>query len=118
LKTKKEKAVFLFHILVAVFIVIPYLTAVDVSDITPRPDYWLTLLMLLAFTSGLIGTVVWLVDIFIILWFDTTTKTMLDTDNVDLAGKAYVVVAVSTGFTMLLYWIGLVDDFFSFVSFY
>jgi hypothetical protein len=98
--------------------VIPYLSAIDMSEITPRPDYWLTLLLLLVFTSVLVGTVIWLVDIFIIFCFDKTTKTMLDTDNVDLSGKAFIVVAVSTGFTMLLYWIGLIDDFFSFASFY
>ena len=113
-----KKIVFFCNVAVSLWITVPYTLKISFSSISPHFSDWLTPLVLSFFTSLLLGTPMHIVYLVLICFIFKDTSAMDDYDNVALTRSALDAVFLSTFYTILLYYFGLTDTYFCFISIY
>lgn len=102
---------------VGLIIAITYTLKIDTASIAPHYSDWLMLIILLVFTSMLFGTPLWILSNIAISCSSKSTEVLLDSEAIAVSCASYDAIGVSTAYTMVLYFFGLTDTFFSFASF-
>ena len=119
MKNRIDKVIFSINFLFGISVCIFYTLKINFTDITPRLNYFFTLIFLLIFTVFLFGTPLWLIS------YSLKYLSAQNANERKSIGFSFTVnylpflsVALSTTYSMMLYFIGLTDSFFSFMIFY
>ena len=112
--SSREKLIVCINYLIGFVIALKYTVLIDFANVQPHQTDWLMLVFLLFFTAALLGT-----PLFCLAVILNPKRSKHFTDEELFVYKScFNAIGIATAYTMLLYFFGLTNSFFSFVVFY
>ena len=111
--SSKGKIIISINYFIGLAIAIKYTVLINLSNIQPHFNEWLMLLFLLFFTAVLFGTPLFCLAVIL---YPKQSKHASD-EELFVYKSGFNAIGIATAYTMLLYFFGLTNSFFSFVVF-